>query len=115
MRMSMVSHFMSGLIGRLDQGGMSPGTFTNHKERNFCLVFGQQLENARRVVRIWSVVDRQPDLPLRGRKITTRANESLRARDEQMIGQQAVGQKPARRRGPRIRPPEPKRNQFAEQ
>ncbi len=103
MRVGVMRHLVSGRGNRANEPGMGRGFFADHKKCRARLMGGQQFQDARRVLRIGTIVDRQPHLAPRSCKPPVRAHQALRLRDEYVIGQQQVGPDPERhgRRGRR--------------
>ena len=88
MRVRVVRHLVPGGSDRPDKSGVDPGVFADDKERRARPVCGQQLENARGVFRVRTVINGQPDFPPRGREAPMHAHQSLRPGGEHVIGQQ---------------------------
>lgn len=78
--------------------------FADHKKRRARAVPREEFENARRIIRVGAIVNRQPDFAAWGREAPAHSHQPLRARDEQMIREQRVGGQPEGDRDRRRRP-----------
>ena len=88
MIVGVMRHLVSGGDNLPDKAGMLRDPFTDDKKSRFPVMGGQQLEDAWCILRVRTVINRQPDFPLRGVETPVQPYQPLRMRRKEMITQQ---------------------------
>ncbi len=89
----MMADFMTGFCNRTYQMRMTRSLLTDQKKRCVCLMLPESRQNAGRIIRIRSIIDRQPYLALPRFKTGNHAKQTLRSGNKDMVEHQKIGGK----------------------
>lgn len=109
----MMADLVPGRGDGADEFGMGGGVFSDEKKRGAGVVRGEQGEDARRVDGVGTVVEGEPDLAGGGGEAAVDAEEALGVGNEEVVGEDEIGDEPEGEGGDGSGAGEDERGEFA--